>query len=158
MLFRSKNPLKFLCIDKMPNFKYILLMLIVMVVSTPAMNYIVEWNENIKLPESMAAIEQWIRESENAAKAVTDIMLSNDSVPAVIVTILIVGVLTGFGEEIFFRGMMQRILSTKPMNIHLSIWLVAFIFSALHFQFFGFVPRMLLGAFFGYLLDRKSVV
>jgi hypothetical protein len=36
-------------------------------------------------------------------------------------------------------------------NIHVAIWISAFFFSAIHVQFFGFVPRMLLGALFGYL-------
>jgi uncharacterized protein len=36
-------------------------------------------------------------------------------------------------------------------NIHVSIWFAAILFSAIHFQFFGFVPRMLLGALFGYI-------
>ena len=36
-------------------------------------------------------------------------------------------------------------------NIHLSIWASAIIFSAIHFQFYGFIPRLLLGALFGYL-------
>ena len=35
-------------------------------------------------------------------------------------------------------------------NKHLAVWIVAFVFSTLHFQFYGFVPRMLLGAIFGY--------
>ncbi len=34
----------------------------------------------------------------------------------------------------------------------MGIWVSAILFSALHMQFYGFFPRMLLGAFFGYLL------
>jgi membrane protease YdiL (CAAX protease family) len=54
-------------------------------------------------------------------------------------------------EEVLFRGGLQRILATRPMNIHIAIWISAFIFSAIHFQSFGFFPRLIIGAFFGYL-------
>ena len=37
------------------------------------------------------------------------------------------------------------------MKAHIAIWITAIIFSAVHFQFYGFIPRVLLGAFFGYL-------
>lgn len=65
--------------------------------------------------------------------------------------ILVIGVLTGIGEEFFFRGALQRMLVWCRVNHHVAIWTAAFIFSSLHFQFFGFVPRLLLGAFFGYM-------
>ena len=82
----------------------------------------------------------------------------NSSVPALIVNILIIGVGAGVAEEILFRGCFQRLLVTGGINHHVAIWCVAFIFSAIHFQFFGFVPRMLLGAYFGYLMYwSKSV-
>ena len=70
----------------------------------------------------------------------------------VICLMLVLGCLTGFGEEIFFRGMLTRIFLDKPMNKHLAIWLGAIVFSFMHFQFFGFVPRVLMGALFGYML------
>ncbi|HMR19324.1 MAG TPA: CPBP family intramembrane metalloprotease, partial [Sphingobacterium sp.] len=37
-------------------------------------------------------------------------------------------------------------------NHHLAIWITAVVFSAIHFQFYGFFPRLLLGAFFGYMM------
>ncbi|MDE6177435.1 MAG: CPBP family intramembrane metalloprotease, partial [Paramuribaculum sp.] len=68
-----------------------------------------------------------------------------------IISVIIIGVLAGVSEELFFRGTLQRLLITRPMPPHIAIWLTAVIFSLVHFQFFGFVPRVLLGAFFGYL-------
>ena len=47
--------------------------------------------------------------------------------------------------------MIQRAIVTLPVNAHVAIWVTAIIFSAVHMQFFGFVPRMILGALFGYL-------
>ena len=88
----------------------------------------------------------------DAASQATAAILSGDSVGTLIVSVLIVGVLAGFSEEIFFRGALQRILMATRLPAWSVIWIVAVIFSAFHFQFFGFIPRMLLGAYFGYLL------
>ena len=63
-----------------------------------------------------------------------------------------VGALTGIGEELTFRGIIQSLVTEKSNNHHIAIWVTAILFSAIHLQFFGFFPRMLLGAFFGYLL------
>ncbi|MEG0253740.1 MAG: CPBP family intramembrane glutamic endopeptidase, partial [Muribaculaceae bacterium] len=146
------TPISFLRLNKKPTWQAIVGVLIIFIVATPVLNVIVSWNESVTLPESMKGVEQWARESEQMAKMLTDSLLKDMSIIDFSVLILLVGVLTGFSEELFFRGLLQRIFLSRPMNAHLAIWLAAFIFSALHFQFFGFVPRLLLGAFFGYLL------
>lgn len=147
IVFISPTPISFVQIDKRPT-KTILFLIATFIAMTPAMNYLVEWNANISLPESMKGIETWMRNAENAAQAVTDKILNNNNI---LLSILLVGVLTGLSEEFLFRGGLQRILITRPMNAHIAIWLTAFIFSAIHFQFFGFFPRLIIGAFFGYL-------
>ena len=152
VLVFTKNPVKYLSLSKTPSLKAISGAILIFFVATPALNYIVNWNESIAFPESMKAIEHWLRESENTAKAVTDSLMSIDTIPGLILTILIIGIMTGFCEELFFRGTLQRIIISGSKNIHPAIWITAFIFSLLHFQFFGFFPRLLLGAFFGYLI------
>ncbi len=148
----TNNPVKYLCLSKAPSLKAISGAILIFFVATPALNYIVGWNESIAFPESMKTIELWLRESENTAKAVTDSLMSINTIPGLILTIMIIGVMTGFCEELFFRGTLQRIIISGSKNIHAAIWITAFIFSLLHFQFFGFFPRLLLGAFFGYLV------
>lgn len=148
----SRAPLNFLCLDKKPTLLQITLMILILVVATPMMNLLVAWNESIHLPESFAILEQYLRSMENAAAVTTEYLLSNNSIFSLIVTILAVGVFTGFAEELLFRGTLQRIFQSRPTNIHIAIWVTAAIFSFIHFQFFGFFPRLLLGAFFGYLL------
>ena len=115
------------------------------------MNFIVHCNESIVLPESLSHIEKAMKAMEEASRQQINILLGKPSIGSLIISILIVGVLTGIGEELFFRGGLQNILRTCPMNPHLAIWITAVIFSAMHFQFYGFIPRVLLGAFFGYL-------
>lgn len=148
----TRLPARLLAVDRLPGWKYALLSLLVLIFSIPAMNLIIEWNKNWQLPESMASVEMFFRQLEEGAAATTELLMNGATVPSLIVSVLIVGVLAGFSEELFFRGTFQRILGMGRMNPHVAIWLVAFIFSAFHFQLFGFVPRMLLGAFFGYLL------
>ena len=148
IVFITPSPFKFLNLSNAPSIKSILFAIIAYIAMTPAMNWIVEWNSNFSLPESMSHIETWIRNAENAAQAVTNKILAENNI---IISIILVGCLTGLSEEIFFRGGLQKILFSRPMNAHIAIWITAIVFSALHFQFFGFIPRILLGAFFGYL-------
>ncbi|MEL7006274.1 MAG: CPBP family intramembrane glutamic endopeptidase, partial [Bacteroidota bacterium] len=68
-----------------------------------------------------------------------------------LVAIIVIAVIPAIGEEIVFRGMLQNELHTASKNAHVAIWVSAIIFSAIHMQFFGFFPRLLLGALFGYL-------
>lgn len=93
---------------------------------------------------------QWALDLEASAEAATKALLGAPTVGNVIVNILLVGVLTGLSEELFFRGALQGVLESRPMNAHLAIWLTAIVFSLFHFQPVGFVQRTLLGAFMGY--------
>jgi hypothetical protein len=148
----TRLPAQLLCIDRKPKLAIVLLALAVMLCSIPAMNLIIDWNRNMHLPDSMAATEQFFRQLEASAQETTNLLMSGASISSLIVSILIIAVLAGFSEELFFRGTLQRILSQTNINIHAVVWLVAFIFSAFHLQPFGLIPRMLLGAFLGYLL------
>lgn len=148
----TRLPARLLAVDRLPDLRGTLAAIIVFLCSIPVMNLIVEWNQNWHLPESMAAMEGFFRQMEDSQQAASDMLTNSGSVGALIVTLLIVALMAGFSEELFFRGALQRILSVTRLNIHIAVWLSAFIFSAMHFQLFGFVPRLLLGAFFGYLL------
>ena len=63
-----------------------------------------------------------------------------------------IAIIPAIGEELLFRGVIQRIFTRWTRSNHWGIWIAAILFSALHMQFYGFVPRMLLGVLFGYLL------
>lgn len=151
-MLSTRFPATLLAIDKFPSGKFILLSIAVLIVSIPLMNSIIDWNQNITLPDSFSQFNDYMQQLEKGAeKAVSDITGGN-TVGTLIMSILIVGIFTGLGEEIFFRGGLMRLFSCiKGMSPHVAIWLTAFLFSALHMQFLGFVPRMLLGVFFGYL-------
>ncbi len=151
-LMVTRNAAGLLALRRFPNFKIVLVAIVVMLVSSPAMTWIIELNASIHLPESLSGLESTLRTLENNAATAVETVLGAHTIPNLLMSLMIVGVLAGFSEELFFRGALQRLLSSTRMSQHAAIWLAAIIFSAIHFQFFGFVPRMLLGAFFGYLL------
>lgn len=148
----SHDPIKVLALNHGIELKQIIGVVMVFIIGIPALNQIIHWNEAMRLPESMVSIETAIRDMENQAMRATEILLSTQSFWGMLMGVLVIGVITGFAEEIFFRGAIQRTMTDSGINHHMAIWITAFIFSTVHFQFFGFVPRLLLGAFFGYLL------
>lgn len=152
MIIVSSRPCNYIGIDTVPTLRLTGLTTITAIISIPAMNRLVAWNESIHLPASWSGLESVLRDSENAAQAMVQQIMGGSSVWDLIAAILIVGVLTGIAEELFFRGGLQRLLLSKFGNKHLAIWSAAFIFSAVHLQFFGFFPRLLMGAYFGYLV------
>lgn len=148
----TRRPADFLMLRARPTILQAILAIITVIVMIPLMNNIIVWNEGLQLPESMADIQRILEEYEENATYFTGMLMGGDSVGSLVIAILIVGLLTGFSEELYFRGALQRLFSTSRVNIHLSIWATAFIFSAVHLQIFGFIPRMLLGALFGYMM------
>lgn len=148
----SSRPFRFLGISTKANSLQILGVILLFVLMTPAMNQLVYWNESVSFPASMSSIETYFRQMEDSALSSTKILLSSTTFGGFLVELFLIGILAPFSEELFFRGTVQKaIYSGRRIGPHLSIWISAIIFSAIHFQFYGFVPRMLLGAFYGYL-------
>lgn len=150
--FCSKDWGVWLKLTKMPSLKSIAGVLLIYVISMPAMEALIEWNSSIHLPESLSSLENTFRTWEDNAQETTKTILETQGMLAVISGVLVIGILTGFSEELFFRGGLQGIFQRSSIGKHMAVWSAAFIFSMMHFQFFGFFPRLLMGAFFGYLL------
>lgn len=112
---------------------------------------IIEWNQGIVFPESLRGIEKWMKKSEESAGELTKFLTDFKTPSQLIVAMIVVAVLAGISEELLFRGVLQNITLRAFGNPHIAIWFAAFVFSFIHFQFYGFFPRMLLGALFGYL-------
>jgi membrane protease YdiL (CAAX protease family) len=104
------------------------------------------------LPDFLAPVETWMKEKEESATRLTELFLSENNLLSLLANLLVIAATAAIGEEMFFRGALQRIIGKWSKNPHLIIWSVAILFSAFHLQFYGFLPRMLLGAFFGYLV------
>ncbi|MCM1369128.1 MAG: CPBP family intramembrane metalloprotease [Candidatus Amulumruptor caecigallinarius] len=147
----SQNPIAYLGLDSPLCFRGILCVVMLFILAMPFLNAVVNWNAALTLPDALSSLEEWMRTSESGAAEITDIILNDSSVWGLISGLLVVGCLTGIAEEAFFRAGLQKCFTSSGMNHHSAIWIAAFIFSAIHFQFFGFVPRLLLGAIFGYI-------
>lgn len=133
-----------------------LLIFIIMVVASPFMSWIVEVNEQMSLPEFMSSIEQWMKQSEESAAEITKAFLTFHGFGSLLYILVIVAVVPAIGEELLFRGVLQKIFTKWSNNYHIGIWITAILFSALHMQFYGFFPRMLLGVLFGYVFVWSS--
>jgi membrane protease YdiL (CAAX protease family) len=118
----------------------------------PVINLFIQLNETMVFPEFMAGIEAAFRSMEDAAMVLTEALIKMDSISDFLYMVLLIAILPAIGEELMFRGIIQRLLTVQFKNYHWGIWGSAFLFSAIHFQFYGFLPRMLLGALFGYML------
>jgi uncharacterized protein len=128
----------------------IIVFALTIVSALPMINFLAEWNGSLTLPESLSGIENWIRGMEADAEALIRIFLSMDSIGDLIFNLLLIAIIPAIAEELFFRGTMQPLILKVVKNYHVAIWITAFLFSFFHMQFLGFVPRMILGAVFGY--------
>lgn len=114
-------------------------------------SFFVQWNADLHFPGFLKSFEDWAREKEDYAAELTMFMTEFKSMGELIIALFVIAVLPAIGEELVFRGLIQNELKHLTQNVHVAIWVSAILFSAFHLQFFGFVPRLLLGALFGYL-------
>jgi membrane protease YdiL (CAAX protease family) len=116
-----------------------------------AISPVAEWNMKFVFPEFLEEFGKWARAQEDTLAEMTKLLTHFNTPADYAIGMLVIAILPGIGEEIVFRGFIQNELFRSNRNIHLAIWTSAILFSAIHMQFFGFVPRVLLGALFGYL-------
>ncbi|QMU27732.1 CPBP family intramembrane glutamic endopeptidase [Adhaeribacter radiodurans] len=117
----------------------------------PANSWVINWNANVHFPEALKAFEAWAKAKEETLKVLTIQLTVFDNAGQFVFGMVVFGLIPAIGEEIVFRGLLQRSLLRVFNNTHVAVWVAAFIFGAIHMQFYGFIPRMLLGAILGYL-------
>jgi membrane protease YdiL (CAAX protease family) len=130
----------------------LLIVLFVALLSLPTMEFLSNINEKMKLPAGLKGLEDWMKTSEKEARDITDLMLNVKTVWGLLFDLLLIGLVTAIVEEFMFRGVMQTIFFRWTKSIHLAVWITAILFSAFHMEFYGFLPRLLLGALFGYFV------
>lgn len=146
------NAAEYLSLNKKVTFASVLFVLVMSFAASPFVNFIGEMNANMQLPDWLSGVENWMKNAEENAAELTEAFLKVDSFGGLFFNIFMVAFLPAIGEELLFRGVIQRIFINWTKNIHWGIWITAILFSAMHMQFYGFVPRMFLGVLFGYLL------
>jgi len=151
-LLFSKYQGEYLPIKAKITFTQAILTIFVMIAAVPVINVLLVWNQEMQLPSFLSGIESWMKDSEEQLAQLTDAFLRMDDYPDLFYNLLIIAVLPALGEEFLFRGIIQKLFTSLTRNVHWAILLSAVIFSAIHMQFYGFIPRMMLGVLFGYLL------
>ena len=148
LLSDDHRPFHWLRMDRMISWRVVGLAALVMVCAIPGINLLADLNNRIVLPECLSSLEQFFRQMEEEAALLTKRFMQADNVWVMMINMGLMAVLPALAEEMSFRGVLQQLLGGRR---HVAIWLTAVIFSAIHMQFYGFIPRMLMGALFGYV-------
>jgi membrane protease YdiL (CAAX protease family) len=136
---------------KLPQLKEIGLVIILAFCIFPITSFSGQINSIMHLPDFLSGVEQWMIRQEDKADDLLNLLIVADTFPAMLLNLLMIAVLPAIAEEFIFRGVFQKIFYGLFRSGHLAIWVSALIFSTIHFQFFGFIPRLILGLVFGYL-------
>lgn len=126
------------------HFAPFIIAVLLIVAIVPFISLLIQLNSAIDLPA-------WLAESEDRARQLTIKLLSYHKTKDLIIVVATMAIVPGIVEEVFFRGIVQTQLHHTFHNKHYAILLAAILFSFFHFQFSGFVPRIVLGILLGYL-------
>ena len=143
---------EYLRIRKAPMVKYAGIVIIIMILAIPVINLAGYLNSLIKFPQFMSGVENYLVKAENNAQKETGIFLSGQKLSDLFFNLFMIAIVPALGEELLFRGVLQRILVKLTRNVHWGIIIAGFVFSAVHMQFYGLFPRWMLGVLFGYML------
>lgn len=125
---------------------------LLIILAFPAINGLSALNQMLKLPPAWSAFEVWMQQLEEVARVITEKFVLDPRLSVLAFNLFMMAVLPALGEEFLFRGVLQKIFSRWTGNVYAAVWITGILFSLIHFQFYGFLPRALLGILFGYLL------
>ncbi|ACU02245.1 CPBP family intramembrane glutamic endopeptidase [Pedobacter heparinus] len=136
---------------KRPDAGLLLLVLLMMAGALPLLEWVTQLNQKMSFPAALKGVENWMKAAEDQGMKMTIALLKMENIGMFLLNIGMIALLPAVAEELMFRAGLQRIFGRMFNNPHLAIWFSAFVFSAIHMQFYGFLPRLLLGATFGYI-------
>lgn len=163
--FCCEKPMQWLHLDQGISWQTALFAVVLMLCAIPGINLLSYLNQQLTLPAFLEPLEALMRSQEDAANQLTEQFLQVNGIGGLLINVGLMALLPAMSEELTFRGTIQSFFanspdsngaftSTKSLSVRtkIGIWATAIIFSFVHFQFYGFVPRMLMGAMFGYML------
>jgi membrane protease YdiL (CAAX protease family) len=136
---------------KNPTMNEIFLVILLAFCIFPITSLTGQLNSEMRLPNWLSGVENWMRDKENNATTLIDLGMASNTFLIMMLNVFVFALVPAIGEELIFRGVIQKVLSDLFRSGHPAIWVTAFVFSAIHFQFYGFIPRLILGLIFGYL-------
>ena len=154
----SDNYKDYLHVDQPIHLPVAVWTVISMVVAIPFLNMTYNLNQQMVFPEALKGLETWMKSAEEEASQITELILNTKSFPTIVLNVLVICVVAAICEEFMFRGLLQTLFGRVFRNPHVLIWTIAILFSAVHFQFYGFITRMLLGAWLGYLMYYTKTI
>lgn len=149
---QDKKWLNYGAANRKPHYLLVNIALLLSIVILPLVAVTEQWNQGLQLPDSMANVQQWMQAMEDRAEEMMTLLIFEHSNTTLILNLIVMAAIPALCEEFLFRGTIQSFLQKQTGKPHLAIWLTSVIFSAIHLEFFGFFPRLLLGAYLGYLL------
>jgi membrane protease YdiL (CAAX protease family) len=144
--FSDPRPTEYLGLKRTHSI-YFILGSVLLILALPLVDWLGVFNHQL-IPET-TPLGKWMKESEELAAKQIAFMLKRNTVQDLILNLIFIALFAGIGEELFFRGVLQRIFIKMFKNAWIGIIITAFIFSAIHFQFYGFIPRFILGLLLG---------
>lgn len=151
VFLNQKNTINYLKLDTSSPFIQFVFSGVLILIALPFIGWLTQINEAIALPSWMSNLETWMKNSESTNLKLTQQFLSTTSIGGLLTNLFMMGVLAAVGEELLFRGVLQKLLIQGLKNNHLAIIFTAIVFSCFHLQFYGFIPRLALGVLLGYL-------
>ena len=151
LLITRGNSISVLRYTKRLQFRLLIVTIALVFSTLPLVSILIELNYNVPFPDWLSNLEIYFKEMEDAARKFNGPLLMFSSFKDLAIAILIMAIIPGFAEEYFFRGLVQTELQNVLKNHHYAILLSAFLFSLMHFQFYGLVPRMAFGVLLGYM-------
>ncbi len=140
----------YLKINRAPSLPSAAIALLLVFVCMPFISWLIYVNGKITFPPGYEQLEASLQAAEALAGKITQAFLQAETVDVLLINILVIAIVPAIGEELLFRGVLQNFFQQVGNNKHLAVWAIAVVFSAFHGQFYGFIPRLFLGAVLGY--------
>jgi membrane protease YdiL (CAAX protease family) len=138
-------------LSRFPGSLSLFLSALLIVVAQPFISFINDINGQMHLPAFMVGVESWMLNMEHQAKNLTDAFLATTSMPGLLLNVFMIAALPAITEEIVFRGLLAQLFRDWTHSKHWAIVISSLVFAGIHMQFYGFLPRFLLGISLGYL-------
>lgn len=146
--FYSGTWIGFFQFGKKINWGAAILLMLIMIASLPLVNFFTELNLKFQIP--FEGIENYFRKMEEQTESLMMILVRADGIGALLVNLFMIAIIPAIGEELVFRGLIQKHLTDIFKNGHIAIIVASIIFSLAHFQIYSFLPRFFLGMILGY--------
>lgn len=152
----GKNHSWHLGFQRRSKFSIFLFAALLIVAAQPLINWLTEINAAMKLPASFSETEAWMKQAEDSAMLMTNAFMNSKGFGGLLFNLFMMAIIPAFGEEFVFRGILQRLLQQWTGKAAVAIVLSSILFSAIHLQFYGFFPRLFIGAILGIVFWRTG--